>query len=272
MRIAVIGGGPIGLEAAAEAAYRGHEAVVYEADRVGASVRKWGHVPLFTPWRMAVTARGLATAGVDLDDEETIPTGAELVHRYLEPLASQLDVREHTRVLDVGRTSRLKGHDLGSEVRASEPFRIIVETPDGTDVEQADAVLDCSGVFGTPAPAGAGGMTAPGEAAAIRAGKVRFGPVPVDDLSGQRVLLVGAGASAVTVLGQLLALDPAPDVRWVTPHAAVPDFASPDDDPLPARAALYTLGKDAPTHPRWRTIPERWSTACSTTAPPCTSH
>lgn len=250
MRIAVIGGGPIGLEAAAEAIGRGHEVVVYEADRVGASVRQWGHVPLFTPWHMAVTARGLATAAVELDDTDAMPTGAEFVERYLEPLAAQLDVREHTRVLDVGRTHRRKGHDLGSDVRASEPFRIIVQTPDGTDVEHADAVLDCTGVFGHPAPAGAGGMAAPGEAAAVRAGRVRFGPAPVGDLAGQRVLLVGAGASAVTVLGDLLALDPTPDVHWVTPHEQVPGFTSPDDDVLPARAALHRLGKEAPGHPR----------------------
>ena len=249
MRIAVIGGGPVGLEAAAQATTRGHDAVVYEADRVAAHVRQWGHVTLFTPWHMAVSDEGLRRAKLKLEDPEAYPTGAEVVQRYLEPLAADLDVREHTRVVGVGRTSRNKGADLGQAVRASEPFRLLVETPDGRDVEYADAVFDCTGVFADPAPAGAGGLPAPGEQAARRAGRVLYGPVPVDDLAGMRVLLVGAGASAVTVLDALLTLTPPPEIAWVTPRVEVPSFASPPDDVLPARRALYELGHSAPDHP-----------------------
>lgn len=249
MRIAVIGAGPVGLEAAAEADARGHEVVVYEADRIAAHVRRWGHVTLFTPWSMAVSERGLARIGTPLSDPDAYPTGAQLVAGYLEPLAATLVVREHTRVLQIGRSHRLKGQALGSAARADEPFRLIVETPDGTDVEHADAVFDCTGVFGDPAPAGAGGLAAPGEEAAMRAGRLRLGPVRVDDLSGERILLVGAGASAVTVLADLLELQPPPEITWVTLRAEVPSFASPEGDVLPARRALHELGRSAPDHP-----------------------
>src|SRR4051812_29267193 len=52
-RIAILGAGPIGLEAALAAAERGWEFTVYEmGDAVGANVRDWGHVRLFTPWEM----------------------------------------------------------------------------------------------------------------------------------------------------------------------------------------------------------------------------
>ncbi|HHO53661.1 MAG TPA: hypothetical protein ENK18_23015 [Deltaproteobacteria bacterium] len=249
MRIAVIGGGPVGLEAATEAIARGHEAIVYEAERIAAHVRRWGHVTLFTPWSMAVTERGLARIGASLPDPEGYPTGAQLVASYLEPLAATLVVREHTRVLQIGRTRVLKGQALGSSSRAKEPFRLIVETPDGTDVEHADAVFDCTGVFGDPAPAGTGGLAAPGEEAAMRAGRLRLGLARVDDLAGARVMLVGAGASAVTLLSDLLGLEPPPEITWVTLQDEVPSFVSPEDDVLPARRALYELGRSAPDHP-----------------------
>ncbi len=252
MKIAVLGAGPIGLEAAIEAEARGHQVVVYEAGRVGEHVRRWGHVTLFTPWRMAVTEQGAARVELRLDDPEAFPTGAELADRYLSPLAATLDVREGQRVQAVGRTTRRKGHDIGSSARATEPFRLVLRGGDGEHVEHADAVLDCTGVFGDPAPAGAGGLSAPGEADAAAQGQVLYGPVDVSGLAGRPVLLAGDGASAVSVLSALLSLEPVPQVVWVTPRDTVPGFVSPDDDVLPARRGLYQLGRAAPDHPAVR--------------------
>jgi hypothetical protein len=49
--VAVIGAGPVGLAAAAHLLERGLEPVVLEAgEAVGAAVRDWGHVPMFSPW------------------------------------------------------------------------------------------------------------------------------------------------------------------------------------------------------------------------------
>src|SRR3954467_7345769 len=57
-RLAILGAGPVGLEAALAAAERGWEFTVYEAGRsVGANVRDWGHVRLFTPWDMNLSPR-----------------------------------------------------------------------------------------------------------------------------------------------------------------------------------------------------------------------
>ena len=48
--VAVIGAGPVGLAAAAHLLARGLEPVVLEAgETVGAAVRGWGHVPMFSP-------------------------------------------------------------------------------------------------------------------------------------------------------------------------------------------------------------------------------
>src|SRR3954469_13549252 len=49
--VAVIGGGPVGLAAAAHLVTRGMPVKLYEADdTVAAHVRDWGHVRLFSPW------------------------------------------------------------------------------------------------------------------------------------------------------------------------------------------------------------------------------
>ena len=57
-RIAILGAGPIGLEAALAAAERGDDFTVYEAaPTVGGHVRRWGHVRTFTPWAMNVSPR-----------------------------------------------------------------------------------------------------------------------------------------------------------------------------------------------------------------------
>ena len=54
--VVVIGAGPVGLAAAAHLVDRGLEPLVFEAGTVaGASVREWGHVRVFSPWRSTST-------------------------------------------------------------------------------------------------------------------------------------------------------------------------------------------------------------------------
>src|SRR6266508_3400519 len=90
--VAVIGAGPVGLAAAAHLGARGIEPLVFEAgERVGASVREWGHVRVFSPWGFnidPVAQRLLTASGWTAPDAEAYPTGAEIVERYLEPLAA----------------------------------------------------------------------------------------------------------------------------------------------------------------------------------------
>ena len=53
--VVVIGAGPVGLTAAAHLAQRKMAFTVLEAgERVGASIREWGHVRLFSPWAMDI--------------------------------------------------------------------------------------------------------------------------------------------------------------------------------------------------------------------------
>ena len=89
--VAVIGGGPIGLAAAAHLVTRGVPVKLYEAgETVAAHVRSWGHVRLFSPWRhnTDTAARAiLRDRGWQEPPAGALPTGGDLYAAYLQPLA-----------------------------------------------------------------------------------------------------------------------------------------------------------------------------------------
>jgi hypothetical protein len=247
--VAILGAGPVGLEAALAAAERGWELTVYEAgDAVGAHVRDWGHVRLFTPWAMNVSERA-RRALPDAPDGPALPTGDELAERLLEPLAALPAlagrVRLGTRVDAVAREGLLKHEAIASPERGARRFRLLVSDGAGHEsVEHADAVIDCTGTYGTANALGDGGIPAPGERALehrIERRLPRFdagaGRPP---WAGATILLTGAGHSAQTAARALaeLARD-APDTRviWAI-RAAEPSWGAVEADPLPERARL----------------------------------
>src|SRR5207247_5303932 len=88
--LAIIGAGPVGLEAALAALDAGFDVHVFERGEVGAHPLAWGHVRMFTPWRMnlgPVSRAHLERSGWTSPDPETAPTGRELVECYLDPAA-----------------------------------------------------------------------------------------------------------------------------------------------------------------------------------------
>src|SRR5260370_22479162 len=109
--VAIIGAGPVGLAAAADVLERGLRPIVLEAGHsVGHSVREWGHVQLFSPWEYNIdraAARLLATTGWNSPEPDLYPTGAELLERYLQPLATKTILATHihasSRVTDISR-------------------------------------------------------------------------------------------------------------------------------------------------------------------------
>src|SRR5882724_9758459 len=89
--VAVIGAGPIGLAAAARLIERGLPVRVYEAGAVvGANLRDWGHVRIFTPWRHSIDGAAQAILerhGWQMPASDGLPTGDEICDLYLDPLA-----------------------------------------------------------------------------------------------------------------------------------------------------------------------------------------
>jgi 2-polyprenyl-6-methoxyphenol hydroxylase-like FAD-dependent oxidoreductase len=109
--IAVIGAGPVGLAAAAELVLRGEEPIVFESGpAAGSAVREWSRVRVFSPWcfNVAPAARKLLQrTGWEEPEADHLPTGGELVDRYLEPLSRTPDlegrIRFNVRVLAIAR-------------------------------------------------------------------------------------------------------------------------------------------------------------------------
>ena len=98
-RIAILGAGPTGLEAALAAGDTGYAFTLFdEADAVAGYIRSWGHVRLFTPWALDVSPRArrhLEAAGIEVPTSEECPTGAELVEQVLEPVSRLPEVAHH---------------------------------------------------------------------------------------------------------------------------------------------------------------------------------
>lgn len=256
MRIAVLGAGPIGLDAALAGVEDGHHVTVYEAaPRVAAGVRAWGHVRLFTPWSMNASSRMRERVPDVPDSGHDRPTGHELADRLLEPVAAALGpdvVRTGVRVLGVARSGRLKHEAIGSPERAATPLRLLLTETDGADgaewSETADLVLDATGSYGRANPLGDGGLRAPGEAACADR-LVRTIPDVTADPAGWSgtTLLVGAGKSAQTTARDLAGV-PGARVVWAV-RAADPDWGAIPDDTLPSRRALVDHAEAARRDP-----------------------
>lgn len=271
--VAILGAGPVGLDAALAARARGFRVVVYEAATTPAGhVRSWGHVRMFSPWSMNVSRRmraGLEELDRPLDvDEAATHTGHELADRVLDPLWTLSELEEGlqlgTRVLGVGRRRTLKSERIGDPARGLEPFRVLVEGPDGRErVEQADIVLDCTGRYGNPNALGDGGIPAPGERTLqdrIEHGIPDMSARP-DGWRGKVVLLAGSGHSAQTAardLAEMPGNGARPRVLWVL-RREDPDWGAMDDDPLPLRGSLARTARDlaAGADPKVTPLPGR---------------
>ena len=80
LEIAIIGAGPIGLEAAIYASALGHRPTVYERFEAGANIRRWGFLRLFSPWKLNTSPLGLAALeaqGLPIPQMEEYPGGGE---------------------------------------------------------------------------------------------------------------------------------------------------------------------------------------------------
>ena len=245
--VVVIGAGPVGLAAAAQLHEQGVPFVVLEAgDQVGASVRQWSHVGLFSPWRYDIDSaarRLLDTAGWAAPDDDDLPTGGELVDVYLEPLAKLPAIAPYLRLgARVTAISRVGADRVRTAGRADLPF--VVRLADGTEIT-GSAIIDASGTWRTPNPLGVNGLPAHGEPEAAELIDHALPDVlggARDAHAGKHTVVVGSGHSAANTLLDLARLaetEAGTRITWaVRGGSAQRAFGGEDADQLPARGAL----------------------------------
>lgn len=248
--VAIVGAGPVGLAAAAHVLERGMKPIVLEAgENVAHAMRQWGHVQMFSPWEYNIdraAERLLRPTGWNSPAPQQYPTGAELVERYLEPLATKTTLAGHiktsSRVTDISRVGFDK---LKSQGRENAPFEIRYRNGKGPEVLRADAVIDVSGTCHSPNPAGANGLPAIGERAA--AGRIAYGMPDVlgkerARYAGKTVAVLGAGHSAIGTLIDLARLaerEPATRPLWLLRGSdPAKAFGGGANDKLAARGEL----------------------------------
>ena len=250
--IGILGGGPVGLAAAAHLLAVGLEPIVFEAGpTVANNVRGYAHVPLLSPWRYNIdeSARKLLIEeGWQEPELDRLPTAGELYNDYLLPLSQTSAlanrIRLNEKVIAVSRLSMDKVRTAG---RSDSPFVIRSQNGHTQSETLVASVIDTTGTWNTANPLGANGLPAIGEAGL--ASRIFYG---IPDLigvdrrryEGKTTLVVGAGHSAAHALLGLVDLSPgfaSTHIHWsVRGKNLQRVFGGGEADQLPARGALGT--------------------------------
>lgn len=248
--VAIIGAGPVGLAAGAHALERGLSVVILEqGDEVGHSIREWRHVKMFSPWEFNIDSaceRLLSPIGWKRPESDVLPTGGEFVDRYIAPLGERTVLKDHLKLSSkVTAISRVGFDKLKTAGREAAPFEIRYTRANEEHVLFADAVIDASGTWYSPNPAGANGLPAIGE----RDAQAHVSYMMPDVLgekrtrfANKRVAVLGGGHSAVGTILDLVTLreaEPDTDILWLVRGADTQrSFGGGDSDQIAARGAL----------------------------------
>lgn len=276
-RIAIIGGGPIGVEAALYGAVAGFDVCLFERGDIAAHVRQWDFVQVFTEWgrnRSPLAARLLEMEGEVLPPADTYSSGTELV-QYIEKLSSlpvlQGRILTKTEVVSLTRDGCLKSDFIaadglhGTEARRHFPFRLhLVCSEQSERIEHFSVVIDASGVYQSPNVMGNGGAPCPGERK--NASYIDYALPDVNGRDrarflGKHTLVVGSGHSAASTLlsvADLMEEDAATRLTWVV-RRAVPPHGAPytliKDETSTTRARIHKRANALVEHPQVTFLP-----------------
>ena len=248
--VAIIGGGAVGLAAAAHLIKRNQPFILFEAGKtVGTNILDWGHVKVFSPWRYNIDKAAeelLLQTGWQSPDKESVHTGKEFYDFYFTPLVNHPSIKPfiytNSNVVAVGRKNMDKMKTNGRENKS---FILQVQQGKTKNYFEARAIIDASGTWHNGNPIGAGGLFAVGEME--NTDKIFYG---IPDVLGKlktryknkNVLVVGGGHSAINTILELDKLKsefPETEIHWVLRKDKISDvYGGQEDDALPARGAL----------------------------------
>lgn len=249
--VVVIGAGPVGLAAAAQLALANEPFRVIEAGKsVGHHVQQWGHVRLFSPWRYNIDKAArqlLERSGWQAPLDEELPTGTELVDRYLAKLAAVPEIepflRLDTRVISISRKHQDK---MKTANRENQPFILYIEGAGaGNEQIEAKAIIDATGTWGQPNPLNADGVWTSNEKELQS--QIFYGIPDIqgsdrERFAGKHVAVIGGGHSAINTLLDLAELhEPGGKITWILRKSKIEDvYGGEADDALAARGELGT--------------------------------
>lgn len=155
--IAIIGAGPIGLEAALYARFLGYDVRIYERDAVARSLRDDEPAAQHV-WRASTSPLGIAALSAQQAqwqpaEPDALLSATELAERYFLPLAQSDLLVDHLLIGSevIGLERDLQPGQIVEEDEVT-GFRLRVRSPQGEQIESADVVIDASGA-GTAADA-----------------------------------------------------------------------------------------------------------------------
>jgi len=248
--VAIIGGGPVGLAAAAHLVTKGESFVLFEAaSQVAGNVQQWSHVRLFSPWQYNIDKAAmklLEVHGWKAPLDTDLPTGEDLVKQYLDPLAQLPQIKPYVhydaKVVAVGRKGISKVKTAG---RDKLPFVLYVDKNGKRIAFEAKAVIDASGTWSSPNPANSEGIWTEDELALNE--KITYSIPDVvgnhrDRYANKKVLVVGSGHSAIHALLDLERLqeqEPSTGIVWIIRKPRVEEvYGGKESDSLQERGAL----------------------------------
>ena len=154
--IAVIGAGPVGIEAALYARFLGFNVDMFDAGRPARNATQWHERLLDVPVRDCTTALGHAAlasqdANYRTPDKDRRFTGQQFADEYLLPLAkSDLlvdSIHINSPVFEVSRLRVPLDDPCDLQERCNDEFRLLIQSRDrGSYTRRADLVFDCRGI------------------------------------------------------------------------------------------------------------------------------
>ncbi|MDZ4724654.1 MAG: NAD(P)-binding domain-containing protein [Leptospira sp.] len=224
---AIIGAGPVGMAAAAQLVHRNKSFIILEkGNDVGHHLSKWENVKMFSPWEYNIDkdAKDLLTEyNWIAPNSFELPTGGEFIQKYLRPLSNLPIIKPFLHLNSTVTAIHRFGIDKGKTAgRESFPFEIEYIQHGKVKRLFAGAIIDATGTWGNPNPAGSSGDFALGEKQLyehFHYNIPNFSHKNIEiEFGNKSVAVVGSGHSAIhsiLELQKLKTLYPNTSILWI---------------------------------------------------------